>query len=87
MWLRGLPNVHRWHLIRIAGLNLGTILRARIGRGTPRGLADLSAALSALQNALERRLEAILDLGESLFVADARLRFALAMPSISRRVA
>jgi transposase len=87
MWLRGLANVHRWHLIRIAGLNLGTILRARIGRGTPRGLADLAAALSTLLNAVERRLVAVRDALASLVVFRAEPRAILASASINRRAA
>jgi transposase len=82
MWLRGLANVHRWHLVRIAGLNLGVILRARIGRGTPRGLADLSAALSTLQDALERRLDAVRNLVASIVVP--RVAVIVAVDSNSR---
>jgi transposase len=87
VFLRGLANVHRWHLIRVAGLNLGTILRARIGCGTPRGLAALSTALPALHDALERRLALVLDVVATF--ADARLAPAVATPSasISRRAA
>ena len=87
MWLRGLANVHRWHLVRIAGLNLGTILRARIGRGTPRGLADLSASLSTLLNAVERRLVAVRDAVASLAVFPAEYRASFASASINRRAA
>ena len=31
-------------LIQVCGFNLGLVLRKLLGRGTPRGLADLSAA-------------------------------------------
>ena len=87
MWLRGLVNVHRWHLIRVAGLNLGTILRAWIGRGTPRGLAALSVALSVLLDALGRRLDAVLALVASVVVELAEPRVALAPAPINRRAA
>ena len=85
MWLRGLVNVHRWHLMRVAGLNLGTILRARIGRGTPRGLAALSAAVSALKEALERRLDAILARFVVQLAWPVTSCTAAATPSIPRR--
>jgi transposase len=87
MWLRGLANVHRWHLVRIAGLNLGTILRARIGRGTPRGLADISAALSTLQEALERRLDAARALIVALVVPHVAALAAVRGTSLNRRAA
>jgi transposase len=47
-WIRGLAEVGKRYLVQIAGLNLGTILRNLIGMGTPRGLADRSAAFLAL---------------------------------------
>ena len=87
MWVRGLLNVHRWHLIRVVGLNLGTILRARIGRGTPRGLAALSAARSALRDALESRLDTLLALVAAAIVELVLPRVAIGPVPISRRAA
>lgn len=43
--LRGLANVEKRYLIHVAGFNLGILLRALFGSGTPKGWADASAAL------------------------------------------
>ena len=44
-WLRGRENVHKRYLIHVAGFNLGILMRALFGRGTPREAADASNAL------------------------------------------
>ena len=52
-WLRGLEKVKKRYLMHAAGRNLGVILRAKRGIGTPRSLQDGLAALCAvLQHAL-----------------------------------
>ena len=38
--LRGRENVHKRHLIHVAGFNLGLILRKMTGYGTPKGWAE-----------------------------------------------
>lgn len=38
-WLRGRENVHKRYLLHVAGHNLGLIMRAIIGHGTPREVA------------------------------------------------
>ena len=43
--LRGLANVEKRSIIHIAGFNLGILLRALFGFGSPRGWADAPAAL------------------------------------------
>ena len=43
-WLRGRENVHKRYLLHVAGHNLGLIMRAIIGHGTPR---EVVAALRA----------------------------------------
>ena len=43
-WLRGRQNVHKRYLIHVAGFNLGVLMRALHGRGTPREAADARAA-------------------------------------------
>jgi transposase len=40
-WLRGRTNVIKRYLVHIAGHNLGLLMRALIGAGTPRAAADL----------------------------------------------
>lgn len=45
--LRGGRNILKRLLIQVCGFNLGLVLRKLLGRGTPRGLADLSAAALA----------------------------------------
>lgn len=54
--LRGHPKILKRLLIHAAGFNLGLLLRKILGRGTPRGLADRLAALSADILALLRHL-------------------------------
>ena len=44
-WLRGRENVHKRYLIHVAGFNLGILMRALFGRGTPREAADARNAL------------------------------------------
>ena len=43
--LRGLANVEKRYIIHLAGFNLGILLRALFGFGTPRGWADAGAGL------------------------------------------
>ena len=35
-WLRGRENLHKRYLIHVAGFNLGVLMRALYGQGTPR---------------------------------------------------
>ncbi len=44
-WLRGRQNVHKRYLVQVAGFNLGILMRALFGCGTPRQAANLSSAL------------------------------------------
>ena len=44
-WLRGRENVHKRYLIHVAGFNLGILMRALFGRGTPREAAGAKNAL------------------------------------------
>jgi transposase len=45
-WLRGRENIAKRYLIHVAGFNLGVLMRALLGCGTPRELVD--AARSAI---------------------------------------
>lgn len=47
-WIRGVVEVGKRHLMQVAALNLGTVLRKLIGVGTPRELSARSAAFLAL---------------------------------------
>lgn len=48
-WLRGRENVHKRYLLHVAGHNLGLIMRAIIGHGTPReAVAALRAGILAI---------------------------------------
>jgi transposase len=50
VWLRGRENVHKRYLVHVAGFNLGILMRALFGCGTPREAASASqAVLFALQ--------------------------------------
>jgi transposase len=44
-WLRGRENVHKRYLIHVAGFNLGALMRALYGQGTPREAAEAVYAL------------------------------------------
>jgi hypothetical protein len=44
-WLRGLGKVGQRYLMQVAGHNLGIIMRRVFGKGTPRGLQGLRAAV------------------------------------------
>ncbi|MGI6656553.1 MAG: transposase [Desulfobulbus sp.] len=44
-FLRGLENIEKRYIIHLAGFNLGILLRALFGFGTPKGLADARAGL------------------------------------------
>ena len=44
-WLRGRENVHKRYLIHVAGFNLGILMRALFGKGTPREAASANNAL------------------------------------------
>jgi transposase len=39
-WLRGRGDVHKRYLIHVAGFNLGVLMRALYGQGTPKEAAD-----------------------------------------------
>ena len=39
-WLRGRENIHKRYLIHVAGFNLGVLMRALYGRGTPKEAAE-----------------------------------------------
>jgi transposase len=43
-WLRGRENLHKRYLIHVAGFNLGVLMRALFGCGTPRQAAGVSQA-------------------------------------------
>ena len=45
--LRGHPNILKRLLVHVAGFNLGLLLRQMFGVGTPRGVAERLARLSA----------------------------------------
>ena len=44
-WLRGRENVHKRYLLHVAGFNLGILMRARFGCGTPREDASARSAI------------------------------------------
>ena len=43
-WLRGRQNVHKRYLVHVAGYNLGILMRALFGAGTPREAAAIGNA-------------------------------------------
>ena len=44
-WLRSRENVHKRYLVHVAGYNLGILMRALFGAGTPREAANVRFAL------------------------------------------
>jgi hypothetical protein len=44
VWLRGRENVHKRYLVHVAGFNLGILMRALFGAGTPKETAAMKAA-------------------------------------------
>jgi DDE family transposase len=44
-WLRGRENVHKRYLIHVAGFNLGLLMRALYGKGTPKEAAEARHAI------------------------------------------
>ena len=68
--LRGRSNVRKRYLVHIAGLNLGIVMRARFGHGTPREMAGRAA---------RELLFGILGLMAALYVAGRNSAFALGM--------
>ena len=41
-WLRGRENIHKRYLVHVAGYNLGILMRALLGAGTPKEVASFS---------------------------------------------
>ena len=64
-WLRGLEKVQKRYVVHAAGRNLGVMMRALFGVGTPRTLQAGMDALAALWYGLRRRLEAFWRIGVS----------------------
>jgi transposase len=65
--LRGHPKILKRLLIHVAGFNLALVMRSMLGLGTPRGLADLSAALSLLVHGLVSLHHAVFTLVDGLW--------------------
>lgn len=63
VWLRGRENVHKRYLIHVAGFNLGVLMRALFGCGTPREAAGASQAVLLVLQANAMLLLALI--GES----------------------
>lgn len=56
LWLRGIENVAKWDLMRVAALNLGVIMRALFSIGTPRGMQGMVMRLIAALFPFIRRI-------------------------------
>jgi transposase len=52
-WLHGRENVHKRYLVHIAGYNLGILMRALFGAGTPKETAAMKAAFLFVIHAAE----------------------------------
>ncbi len=51
VWLRGHENILKRYLLHVSAFNIGLVMRGLLGSGTPRGLAALYQAISALRAA------------------------------------
>jgi transposase len=65
--LKGHAKIRKRLLIHVAGFNLALVMRTLLGAGTPRGLADLSAALSPLVHKLVSLHHAVFTLADGLW--------------------
>lgn len=71
-WLRGLDNVHKRYLIHVAGFNLGVLMRALFGCGTPKEAADARKGMLFVvqtDDACAIIVTAVIDGRPALFVA------------------
>ena len=50
-WLRGRENVHKRYLVHVAGYNLGILMRALLGAGTPKEMAAIRNAVVCIIHA------------------------------------
>jgi transposase len=73
-WLRGVANVSKNHLMKATAHNLGLIMLALFGVGTPRALQGVKALISALFKASHELFAAIWDAVGRLF--ELRCRFS-----------
>ena len=78
VWLRGHENILKRYLIHVSAFNLGLVMRELLGSGTPRGLAALNQAISALRTAW-RGLRV-----EQWATSRVQIVFALAASSVQR---
>jgi transposase len=60
VFLRGRENIEKRYQIHVAAYNLGLLMRALFGTGTPRGLQGRAAAVSSLCGRLNNRIHALI---------------------------
>ena len=70
-WLRGRQNIHKRYLIHVAGFNLGILMRALFGCGTPReAVSAKNAVLFVIQTDVAMAIIIIADIdGEIAMLA------------------
>ena len=81
VFLRGRENIEKRYQIHVAAYNLGLLMRALFGTGTPRGLQGRAAAVSSLCGRLNNRIHALI---RSL--AHLTTRFFEGVPSTRHRM-
>ncbi len=59
VFLRGRENIEKRYQIQVAAFNLGILMRSILGKGTPRGLHGLAAAVSWLHALVESVVRAL----------------------------
>ena len=76
-WLRGRDNVHKRYLLHVAGHNLGLLMRALIGAGTPK---EASARGSVALMVASRGNQSLITILMLIDAPDAALAAAIVIP-------
>jgi hypothetical protein len=74
--LRGRDNVRKRYVVHVAAMNLGLVLRAMLGRGTPRGVAEARKGVSWLIFVLGAMVAAMRTIADRLRASRVRPREA-----------
>lgn len=85
LWLRGIENIAKWYVARVAARNLSVIMRALFKVGTPRGLQGRFPTLSAALLGLVGALRCILRLPQVVVGDSVPVRFISIIPRRPRQ--
>ena len=79
-WLRGRENVHKRYLVHVAGHNLGILMRALFGAGTPKETAVIRNAFLFVVQTAEAITVMIVAVFDAIGGADHRGRIGCRLP-------